>query len=119
MTGHRRRSPPGEPTQGGDVRARGRTIRRGTRTATPNQAHDPAISISPTHDACFRRRPDSRPQPGSARRVSGRIMYRLYASMVQGPYRQELRVFFASQIPEELAHAQILADNISVTIGAR
>ncbi len=41
------------------------------------------------------------------------IMYRLYASMVQGPYRQELRAFFASEIPEELAHAQILADKIS------
>ena len=38
------------------------------------------------------------------------IMYRLYASMVQGPYRQELRAFFANEIPEELAHAQILAD---------
>jgi bacterioferritin len=31
------------------------------------------------------------------------IMYRLYASMVQGPYRQELRNFFAAEIPEELA----------------
>jgi bacterioferritin len=28
------------------------------------------------------------------------IMYRLYASMVQGPYRQELRTFFANEIPE-------------------
>ena len=37
------------------------------------------------------------------------IMYRLYASMVQGPYRQELRTFFANEIPEELTHAQILA----------
>ena len=34
------------------------------------------------------------------------IMYRLYASMVQGPYRQELRAFFANEIPEELRHAQ-------------
>jgi bacterioferritin len=41
------------------------------------------------------------------------IMYRLYASMVQGPYRQELRAFFANEIPEELNHAQILADKIS------
>ena len=31
------------------------------------------------------------------------IMYRLYASMVQGPYRQELRTFFANEIPEELS----------------
>ena len=45
------------------------------------------------------------------------IMYRLYASMVQGPYRQELRSFFASEIPEELEHAQILADKISALGG--
>ncbi len=45
------------------------------------------------------------------------IMYRLYASMVQGPYRQELRNFFASEIPEELAHAQLLADKISALGG--
>jgi hypothetical protein len=41
------------------------------------------------------------------------IMYRLFASMVQGPYRQELRAFFANEIPEELRHAQVLADKIS------
>src|SRR5512134_4108528 len=45
------------------------------------------------------------------------IMYRLYASMVQGPYRQELRAFFANEIPEELGHAQILADKISALGG--
>ena len=45
------------------------------------------------------------------------IMYRLYASMVQGPYRQELRSFFASEIPEELGHAQILADKIAALGG--
>ena len=45
------------------------------------------------------------------------IMYRLYASMVQGPYRQELRTFFSNEIPEELAHAQILADKISALGG--
>jgi len=45
------------------------------------------------------------------------IMYRLYASMVQGPYRQELRTFFANEIPEELGHAQILADKISALGG--
>lgn len=45
------------------------------------------------------------------------IMYRLYASMVQGPYRQELRAFFANEIPEELNHAQILADKISALGG--
>jgi bacterioferritin len=45
------------------------------------------------------------------------IMYRLYASMVQGPYRQELRTFFAAEIPEELAHAQLLADKIAALGG--
>ena len=45
------------------------------------------------------------------------IMYRLYASMVQGPYRQELRTFFANEILEELAHAQILADKIAALGG--
>lgn len=45
------------------------------------------------------------------------IMYRLYASMVQGPYRQELRAFFSAEIPEELTHAQILADKIAALGG--
>jgi bacterioferritin len=45
------------------------------------------------------------------------IMYRLFASMVQGPSRQELRAFFASEIPEELGHAQILADKIAAMGG--
>ncbi len=45
------------------------------------------------------------------------IMYRLYASMVQGPYRQELRTFFENEIPEELTHAQILADKIAALGG--
>jgi bacterioferritin len=45
------------------------------------------------------------------------IMYRLYASLVQGPYRQELRTFFANEIPEELGHAQILADKIAALGG--
>ena len=45
------------------------------------------------------------------------IMYRLYASMVQGPYRPELRAFFANEIPDELMHAQILADKIAALGG--
>lgn len=45
------------------------------------------------------------------------IMYRLYASLVQGPWRQELRAFFANEIPEELAHAQMLADKIAALGG--
>ncbi len=40
-------------------------------------------------------------------------MYRTYASMVQGPWRQELRAFFEAEIPEELAHARILADKLA------
>ncbi len=45
------------------------------------------------------------------------IMYRLYASLVQGPYRQELRSFFTAEIPEELNHAQMLADKIAALGG--
>jgi bacterioferritin len=40
------------------------------------------------------------------------IMYRTYASLVKGPYRQELRAFFSSEIPDELNHAQLLADKV-------
>jgi bacterioferritin len=40
------------------------------------------------------------------------IMYRTYASLVTGPYRQELRAFFESEIPDELGHAAVLADKI-------
>lgn len=45
------------------------------------------------------------------------IMYRLYASLVQGPWRQELRGFFEGEIPEELLHAQMLADKIAAMGG--
>ena len=44
------------------------------------------------------------------------IMYRTYASLVTGPYRQELRAFFESEIPDELGHAALLADKI-VSLG--
>jgi bacterioferritin len=40
------------------------------------------------------------------------ILYRTYASQVQGQWRMELRQFFESEIPDELGHAQILADKI-------
>ena len=40
------------------------------------------------------------------------IAYRTYASQVQGQWRMELRNFFESEIPDELGHAQILADKI-------
>lgn len=40
------------------------------------------------------------------------ITYRTYASSVQGRARLELREFFEGEIPDELGHAQILADRI-------
>jgi bacterioferritin len=40
------------------------------------------------------------------------ITYRTYASQVQGQWRMELRAFFEQEIPDELGHAQILADKI-------
>ena len=40
------------------------------------------------------------------------IMYRTYAALVSGPYRQELKGFFESEIPDELGHAAFLADRI-------
>jgi bacterioferritin len=44
------------------------------------------------------------------------ILYRTYASAVTGPFRQELRQFFSSEIADELGHAQLLADKI-ITLG--
>ncbi|MDX1644429.1 MAG: ferritin-like domain-containing protein [Thermoanaerobaculia bacterium] len=44
------------------------------------------------------------------------MSYRSFASMVRGPYRQELRGFFESEITDELGHAQLLADKI-VSLG--
>ncbi len=46
------------------------------------------------------------------------ITYRTYASAVQGPYRQELRQFFAAEVTDELGHAQLLADKIVALGGA-
>lgn len=40
------------------------------------------------------------------------ITYHLFASLCSGPYRQEIREFFESEIPDELGHAQFLADKI-------
>ncbi|MEW5929635.1 MAG: ferritin-like domain-containing protein [Gemmatimonadota bacterium] len=40
------------------------------------------------------------------------IMYRTYAALVTGPYRQELKAFFEGEIPDELAHAAFLADKV-------
>jgi bacterioferritin len=46
------------------------------------------------------------------------VMYRTYASLASGPYRQDLRAFFESEIPDELGHAAFLADKI-VALGGR
>lgn len=47
-----------------------------------------------------------------ANEYSAVILYRTYASQVQGQWRMELRAFFEQEIPDELGHAQILADKI-------
>lgn len=44
------------------------------------------------------------------------LMYLTYAARVAGPHRPALRAFFQSEIPEELGHAQFLADKI-VSLG--
>lgn len=41
------------------------------------------------------------------------LMYTTYAATVVGPHRPMLRQFFAFEIPEELGHAQFLADKIA------
>ena len=41
------------------------------------------------------------------------LMYTTYAAMVLGPHRPMLRAFFAAEVPEELGHAQFLADKIT------
>lgn len=45
------------------------------------------------------------------------IMYRLFASLCTGPYRTEIRAFFESEIPDELAHARFLSDKITALGG--
>ncbi|HSM13437.1 MAG TPA: ferritin-like domain-containing protein [Thermoanaerobaculia bacterium] len=46
------------------------------------------------------------------------LMYTTYAATVTGPHRPMLKQFFASEVPEELAHAQFLADKIA-SLGGR
>lgn len=46
------------------------------------------------------------------------ITYRTFASLATGPFRQELRAFFEDEVPDELSHAQFLADKI-VALGGR
>src|SRR6478672_8373757 len=45
------------------------------------------------------------------------ITYIQYSASVTGPYRQELKQFFAGEIPDETRHAQYLADKISALGG--
>jgi bacterioferritin len=40
-------------------------------------------------------------------------MYLAYAAAVTGPHRPMLRQFFTAEIPDELAHAQFLADKVA------
>jgi bacterioferritin len=45
------------------------------------------------------------------------ITYIQYAASVTGPSRQELKNFFAAEIPDETRHAQYLADKIAAMGG--
>ena len=45
------------------------------------------------------------------------ITYIQYSASVMGPYRQELKQFFANEIPDETRHAQYLADKIAAMGG--
>ena len=40
------------------------------------------------------------------------IMYRTYAALVAGPFRQDLRAFLEGEIPDELGHTAFLSDKI-------
>jgi len=46
------------------------------------------------------------------------LMYTTYAAAVTGPHRPMLRQFFTAEIPEELGHAQFLADKVA-SLGGR
>jgi bacterioferritin len=41
------------------------------------------------------------------------IMYTVYSAQVKGPFRPELAKFMQAEIPDELTHAQFLADKIA------
>lgn len=46
------------------------------------------------------------------------IMYQTFAATVKGPYRKDLSEFFRGEIPDELGHAEYLADKV-VALGGR
>ncbi len=45
------------------------------------------------------------------------IQYLVYAAKVTGPYRPQLAQFFLSEVPDEQAHAQFLANKIAALGG--
>lgn len=45
------------------------------------------------------------------------LMYLTYAATVTGPHRPMLKQFFSSEVPEELTHAQFLAEKVA-SLGA-
>ena len=45
------------------------------------------------------------------------LMYNSYAAMVYGMHRPTLKQFFESELPEELVHAQLLADKVTALGG--
>ncbi len=45
------------------------------------------------------------------------IMYNSYAAMVSGIHRPMLKQFFEGEVPEELLHAQFLADKVTALGG--
>ncbi len=45
------------------------------------------------------------------------MMYNTYAAMVEGMHRPMLKAFFEEELPEELLHAQFLADKITALGG--
>ncbi|MBZ0291599.1 MAG: ferritin-like domain-containing protein [Anaerolineae bacterium] len=45
------------------------------------------------------------------------VMYTTYSAMVTGPYRPQLVTFMQAEIPDELGHAQFLADKIAALGG--
>lgn len=45
------------------------------------------------------------------------VMYNTYAAIVSGIHRRELKAFFESELPEELMHAQFLANKVAALGG--
>ncbi|MBI3973563.1 MAG: ferritin-like domain-containing protein [Chloroflexi bacterium] len=52
-----------------------------------------------------------------SREYQAAVMYVTYAALVAGPFRPQLAAFFKREVPDELAHAQFLADKIAALGG--